>query len=64
MPPILLVTLTKGLSALKKQVETCCKALQDKLSHSDKLSDEDEEWLDHAGKLIDHQRVFETLSWY
>ena len=39
MPPISLVTLTKGLNALKKQVETHHKSLQDELSHGDKLDE-------------------------
>ena len=46
----------------KKQVDTCQTSLQNWLSCSEKISDEEEAWLDHAGNIIDHHRILNTLS--
>jgi len=61
MPLKPLEVLKKGLGVLKNQVKTRKETLQ-KLAKREKLTSEDETWLDTSGNLVEEGCVIETLE--
>ena len=62
MPSEKLQTLKNGLSVLLKQIEPRKNELTAKLGRGETISDEDAQWLDHAGNIVDEQRVVDILG--
>ena len=54
--------LLRGLQKLKKGVEERREKLQEELKAKQKISDEDEAWLDGAGNLVDEEHVIQLLK--
>jgi hypothetical protein len=54
--------LLRGLQKLKKDVEERRERLQKELKAKQKISEEDEAWLDGAGNLVDEERVIQLLK--
>ena len=54
--------LKKASSKLKKSFEKWRKDLLDRLAKKEQLSDDDENWLDNDGNLVNEQRVIDTLD--
>ena len=54
--------LLRGLQKLKKDVKERSERLQEELKAKQKISKEDEAWLDGAGNLVDEERVIELLK--
>ena len=54
--------LKKAFSKLKKSFEKCRKDFLDRLAKNEQLSDDDENWLDNNGNLVNEQRVIDTLD--
>ena len=46
---------------MKKEVEECRERLQKELKAKQKISEEDEAWLDGAGNLVDEECVIQLL---
>ena len=55
-------TLKKGLTKLRDQVREWKARLTAKLRAGDSISENDQEWLDGKGNLIDEEQVVETLD--
>lgn len=54
--------LQKGLRKLKDSVKSRKNNLLTRLNRKEKISDEDEEWLDNAGNLVDEECVVDLLE--
>jgi hypothetical protein len=54
--------LRKAFSKLKKSFEKRRKDLLDRLARREKLTDDDENWLDNDGNLVTEERVIDTLD--
>ena len=54
--------LKKGLTKLQHQIRDRKTRLENKLKASQQISDIDQEWLDHAGNLVDEERVIDALD--
>ena len=54
--------LKNAFSKLKKSTETRRKALLARLSKKEKLSVNDETWLDNTGNLVDEECIIEALD--
>jgi hypothetical protein len=54
--------LQKGLLKLKNSVKGRKDTLLECLRRGEKISDEDEEWLDNAGNLVDEEAVVDLLK--
>jgi hypothetical protein len=54
--------LKKGLSKLKDSIEERKDNLLACLNRKEKISDEDEEWLDNAGNVVDEEAVVDLLE--
>ncbi len=61
-PPISLVTLRNGLHRLKEASRKRKEDLEAHLSRSEKISSEDENWLDTEANHIDKQALVDTLK--
>ena len=61
-PQNLLNVLKKAFSKLKKSFEKHQNNLLDCLAKKEKLSDDDENWLDNNGNLINEEHVIDTLD--
>lgn len=55
-------TLRKGLAKLKDSVEARRDNLLACLNRKERISDEDEEWLDNAGNLVDEEAIVDLLE--
>ena len=53
--------LQKGLRKLKDSVKSRKNNLLTRLNRKEKISDEDEEWLDNTGNLVDEECVVDLL---
>ena len=62
MTPNPIATLKKGLAEFSKKIKARKDKLTDKLAKNEKISDEDEHWLDHEANMVDEQRVLDTLE--
>ena len=58
----LLKTLEKGLELLKKHTKKRKDALTAKLTCKEKISSDDEAWLDNEGNIVDEERVVGSLK--
>ena len=54
--------LQKGLSKLKNSIKERKDNLLTCLNRKEKISDEDEEWLDNAGNVVDEEAVVDLLE--
>ena len=61
-PKTLLEDVKDGFSKLKKSTDDRRKALLDCLARKEKLSDDDERWLDTDGNLVDEFRIINILE--
>ena len=61
-PPEPLDVLRKGFSALKQHMENKKRELEELQWTRGKLSDADENWLDHEGNVIDELLLIEKLE--
>ena len=61
-PQKTLKALKNAYSKLKKTFETRQKDLLDRLARKEKLSNDDENWLDNDGNLVTKERVIDTLD--
>jgi ribosome assembly protein YihI (activator of Der GTPase) len=52
--------LRKAFSKLKKSFENCRKDLLDRLAKKETLSNDDENWLDNDGNLVNEEHVIDT----
>ena len=55
-------TIKKGLNILRKQTHEHKTKLQADLQAKKKLSEQDEQWLDGEGNLVDEERVVDLLK--
>jgi hypothetical protein len=62
MPKKPLDVLKKGLSKLKTSIKERKDNLLAFLNRKEKISDEDEEWLDNAGNMVDEEAVVNLLE--
>lgn len=60
--PAPLAVLKKGLDNIRKQFNERRIQLQNRLNKKEKISDEDERWLDGEGNLVDEQQVIDELE--
>ncbi|TFK17609.1 hypothetical protein FA15DRAFT_710633 [Coprinopsis marcescibilis] len=54
--------LTEGLSILTKQDQERREELTRRLQKQEKLTEEEEDWLDHEGNHVDEQRALNALK--
>jgi hypothetical protein len=57
-----LETIKKGLNILKEQIHEWKSKLKADLQVKKKLSEEDEQWLDNEGNLVDEEHVVDLLE--
>ena len=57
-----IATLKKGLLEFSKKIKARKDKLIDKLAKNEKLSDDDEHWLDYEANTVDEQRVLDILE--
>lgn len=62
MAPNPISTLKKGLSKFSLKIKARKDKLMDMLAKNEKLSDDDEHWLDHEANTVDEQRVLDILE--
>ena len=62
MAPNPIATLKKGLAEFSKKVKAHKDKLTDMLAKNEKISDDDEHWLDHEANMVDEQRVLNILE--
>ena len=62
MAPNPIATLKKGLVEFSKKIKARKDKLTDKLAKNEKISDDDEHWLDHEANMVDEQRVLDALE--
>ena len=62
MAPNPIATLKKGLVEFSKKIKARKDKLTDKLAKNEKISDDDEHWLDHEANTVDEQRVLDALE--
>ena len=55
-------TLKKGLAEFSKKIKARKDKLTDQLAKNEKISDDDEHWLDHEANTVDEQRVLDILE--
>ena len=62
MAPNSIATLKKGLAQFSKKIKARKDKLTDMLAKNEKISDDDEHWLDHEANTVDEQRVLDILE--
>ena len=63
LPKLAAITvLKKGLERLKKSVATKKADIKTRLRKTEKVSEAEEEWLDHGGNTVDAERVIDILD--
>jgi hypothetical protein len=62
MPSNILKALEKGLQKLKNDLEARKRKIQEKLSRKEKLTSDDEAWMDGEGNTVDEDRVVDALK--
>ena len=62
MAPYPISTLKKGLAQFSKKIKARKDKLMDMLAKNEKISDDDEHWLDHEANTVDEQHVLDILE--
>ncbi|KAH7871086.1 uncharacterized protein C8R40DRAFT_1124129 [Lentinula edodes] len=57
-----LAALKEGLAKLRKQYEERHNILKSKLAKKEKISNEDEQWLDKEGNLVEEEQLINDLE--
>ena len=62
MPAISLEIISQGLQALRKQGDQRRKSIQEQIKKREKLTEEEEDWYDNTGNLVDGERLVNQLQ--
>ena len=61
-PSLTLADLKKGLGLLENEVKTRKEDILGRLHHQEKVTDEESDWLDNAGNLVDEEHLIMALE--